>query len=368
MPKILAVALALSCLAARFSPVAAQSDPDRVVDSLIKAEMAKRLIPGAAVVVVRDGRVVKKTVYGLASVELNAQATNATLFQIASATKNVTGVAIMQLVEAGKLSLAARVSDLLPNLPPAWRPVTVIQILGHTSGLPDMILDPETGAWLSGSTDSVLKQLAAMPVKPAGTEWSYNQTNYLLLGLLIEKFGGMPYREYFQRKVFAPLGITGVVFGDSRTVAPGRTSEYSRLHVTPNASRLTDLVAINYQYPDGLYTAAGIFINANDMGRWLEGVMHGATLRPESFRTMTTSTSLNDGKPFHFPDSPMGYGLGWLTMDRPAHRAVGGSGGGRAAVLYYPEDRVAVAVMTNLQGADPESLVELIAAQYQPKP
>lgn len=181
--RLLLLAAALTAVVA---PAAtAQSSPGARIDSLMHAAMTRRLIPGAAVVVVKDGRVVKKSVYGLASVELDVPATTATRFQIASATKNVTGVAVMQLVEGGKFKLDDHVYDLLPKLPAAWKPVTVRQLLSHTSGLPDMIVDADKGGWLSGGPDSVIAQLA-------GAEWSYNQTNYMLLGMLIERYGGLP--------------------------------------------------------------------------------------------------------------------------------------------------------------------------------
>ena len=357
--------LAAATVAVVALPAAAQPALDRTVDSLMRAEMARRLIPGVSLVVVRDGRVVKKSAYGLASVELDVPATTSTLFQIASTTKNVTGVAVMQLVEAGKFTLDDRVTDLLPRLPQTWRPVTVRQLLGHTSGLPDMILDPQTGVWLPGSRDSVIAQLATMPLEPPGKKWAYNQTNYMLLGMLIERFGGLPYRDYFRQRVFAPLGMSGVVFGDSRTVARGRATEYTRLGIPEGATRLTDLRAFSYEYPDALYTAAGIFMHADDMGRWMEGVTRGATLSPASFAAMVTPTTLDDGKPFRFPDSPMSYGMGWVLFDQPAHKAFGGSGGGRAAVFFYPDEGLAVAVLTNLQGAGPEGLVELVANAYR---
>lgn len=163
------------------------------VDSLIRAEMARKLIPGMALAVIRDGAVVKAAGYGLASVELGVPATPATLFQIASATKNVTGVAVMQLVGAGQIRLDDPIGAHLTGLPERWRPVTIRQLASHTSGLPDVVLDSETGAFMPGPLDSVLMRLAAMPVEPAGTKWSYNQTNYLLLGMLIEKHTGLSF-------------------------------------------------------------------------------------------------------------------------------------------------------------------------------
>jgi len=360
-----ALTAALAAFIALAAPLRAQPSADLRVDSIMRAVMSARLIPGAAVVVVKDGRVIKETAYGLASIELNVPATTRTLFQIASATKNVTGLAIMQLVQGGKFGLDDRVTTRLDGLPSSWAPVTVRQILSHTSGLPDMILDPEKGVWLPGSRDSVLAQLSRMPVKPAGSEWAYNQTNYMLLGMLIDKFGGMEFRDYFQQKVLRPFGVNDVAFGDTRTVVAGRATEYTRLGLPAGASKLTDLKAFSYEYPDALYTAAGIFMHAEDMGRWLVAIVGGGGVEKSTFDLMTRSVSLNDGKPFHFPDSEMGYGLGWITIDTPKHRAFGGSGGGRTTLLVYPDDHLAVAVLTNLQGAGPESLVEMIASVYR---
>jgi CubicO group peptidase (beta-lactamase class C family) len=329
------------------------------------SEMARRLIPGAAVVVVRNGVVVRSSTYGLASLELGVPVTSRTLFQVASVTKNMTGVAIMQLVDSGAFALDDRVATRLDGLPAAWGPVTIRQLLSHTSGLPDMIVDPEKGTWLPGSRDSVLAQLAQMPVTPAGTAWAYNQTNYMLLGMLIDKYARRPYVAHIRDRVLAPLGVTGVVFGDSRTVATGRTTEYSRLGIPATASKLTDLRAFHYEYPDALLTAAGIFMHAEDLGRWLVALSRRAGLSRDAFEAMTTATSLSDGKPFHFPGSTMGYGLGWIVVDAPPRRAFGGSGGGRAALFVYPDEGLAVGVLTNLQGAGPESLVELVAGIYR---
>lgn len=335
------------------------------VDSIMRAEMARRLIPGAAVVVVRNGAVVQSSAYGLASLELDVPVTSRTLFQVASITKNMTGVAIMQLIDSGAFALDDRVTTLIGGLPPAWAAVTVRQLLSHTSGLPDMILDPEKGTWLPGSRDSVIAQLARMPVKPAGAEWAYNQTNYMLLGMLIDKFAGRPYVSYLREQVLAPRGVTGAAFGDSRTVAAGRTTEYSRLGLPTGATRLTDVRAFHYEYPDALLTAAGIFMHAEDLGRWLVALSAGAGLSRPAFQAMTAAAPLADGKPFHFPGSTMGYGLGWIVVDPPARRAFGGSGGGRAALFIYPDEALAVGVLTNLQGAGPESLVELVAAVHR---
>src|SRR5215468_5458528 len=125
-----------SCLQAQAQPKPqGKSYPDNV-DTYLRSQMQKRGIPGLQIAVVRHGKIVKLAAYGLANVQDSIPTTNQTLFTINSITKAFTGVAIMQLVEAGKLDLAARVSSYLDNLPAAWQAVTIRQLLTHTSGLP----------------------------------------------------------------------------------------------------------------------------------------------------------------------------------------------------------------------------------------
>src|ERR1043166_3400983 len=124
-----------------FACVPARADS---VDDYVRSEMKKRHLPAVAVVVIREGRVVKEKAYGLANVELNVAADEETLFQIASTTKAFTATAVMSLVEEGKISLDERVRRILPQLPLAWNGVTVRQLLSHTSGLPDVVVKEDS--------------------------------------------------------------------------------------------------------------------------------------------------------------------------------------------------------------------------------
>src|SRR5512138_3161277 len=128
------------------APITAFSQSARL-DSLMRAEMKKQNIPGAAVVVLKNGKVLANRSYGLASIELQSPVTANTVFPVASVTKTFTGTAAMLLVERGKLSLDDNVRKILPEIPEAWSNVTVRQLLGHTSGLPDVIVNPVLGTW-----------------------------------------------------------------------------------------------------------------------------------------------------------------------------------------------------------------------------
>jgi CubicO group peptidase (beta-lactamase class C family) len=163
---------------------------------------------------------VKQASYGLASIEFSAPATSATLYQIASATKSFTATAVMMLVEEGKFRTTDSITKLLPGLPGEWNAVTVRQLLSHTSGLPDLLARPGYGPlrWVTRK-----EALDSLPLQPmAGTpggQWIYNQTNYLLLQDLVEKYCGESLPKFIQRRIFDPLGMKlhGLRFADGRT-------------------------------------------------------------------------------------------------------------------------------------------------------
>jgi len=339
------------------------------VDNYVRGEMKKRRIPGLSLAVLREGRPVMQRAYGLASVELDVPATVDTVYQLASTTKIFTGTAIMLLSEEGKLSLDDRVTNLLPGLPPAWHDITVRHCLTHTSGLPDVALSDDTDEVLADTRDEALKKLAVMPlVSKPGEKWEYNQTGYMLLGIIIEKISGVTFEEFLARRFFRPLGMTATGFGDSREVVPRRSSLYS-LYVLRD-KKLVDspdkIHATQFLYPTYLYMGAGLNTTANDLAKWDAALSAGKILKPATLNSMWTAARLNDGTVFRLEGSTLGYGGGWLVDDTPGHKSVGHTGGAATAYIRYLDDKLSVVVLTNCQGADPEPIVEGVAALYVP--
>ncbi len=337
------------------------------VDRYLRSEMTTRKIPALGVAVVRGGKIEKTATYGMANLELDVPASEGSLFQINSATKSFAAVALMMLVEAGRFQLDDSIGSHLDSLPVSWRSVTVRQLMNHTSGLPDVVDNATAGTLLARNAPEAVAFLAPKPMMfPRGTSWSYNQTNYMLLAMLIEKKSGLAFPRFCLEREFAPLGITRAFFGDSRHVVPGRASGYTKFNTA--GGKVTPLAGVQntwYEFEPFLYTAAGLHISAIDFGRWLVGLLGGKLISRKSLEEIWDPTKLADGKVFHIEGS-LGYGLGWPLFDRPKHRAAGGSGGARAAFFVYPDDDLAVVVLTNLQGASPESLVEGVAAIYLP--
>jgi CubicO group peptidase (beta-lactamase class C family) len=333
------------------------------IETVVADQMRRRAIPGMQVAVVRGGRVVYEKAFGIADLETGAAVTPATNFTLNSATKSFTGVAIMQLVQDGKLSLDAPIGRYLPDLAVAWRGVTVAQLLSHLSGLPDVLIQPKgqgTGSLVGeGDETSAWTAVQAMPFQsPTGTRFSYNQTNYVLLGKIIDRVSGMPFTRFIQTRQFAPAGMRTAAFGDGRDVMSGRVRTYRyRGGAAQGQTR-----AIEHawdEFSPFMRTAGGLNASAGDVAHWLIALDKGVLLAPSSRQALWTPGRFNDGRP-----GP--WSMGWPLSDHGGHAVAAGIGGRRSAFFVYPRDDLAVVVLTNLAGANPEEFVDEIAGQFLP--
>ncbi|MCB2410604.1 serine hydrolase domain-containing protein [Hymenobacter lucidus] len=355
----------LTLSAATLSPAQAAIQPDSL-DLFMTAKMKQLRIPGMQLAVVHHGKIVKLAHYGLANLQDSVPVTGRTLFPINSITKAFVGVAVMQLVEAGKLDLAAPVSRYLPGLPAAWQPVTIRQLLSHTSGIPDIMpadkqvtADEQQTAWAAVQT---------LPMEfKTGEKFSYNQTNYLLLGKIIDQLSGQPFAQNITDKQLRVVGMPHTAFGDAHDVVRGSARGYTYFQAVDGQMRRTREPQNMFEvFAPMLRTAAGLNSTAEEMARWVLALQQGKLLQPASLTTMWTPVLLNNGTTRGFSKQLNGYAVGWPTVARPEHRAVAAVGGGRSAVFVYPEDDLSVVVLTNLTGANPDRFVDEIASFYVP--
>jgi D-alanyl-D-alanine carboxypeptidase len=342
-----------------------------LLDQLVSREMAARKIPGVSIAVTKNGQIIKKASYGFASVELGVPVTNSTLFHLASTTKEFTGVAIMALVEDGRLVLDASVLTYLPELPAAWKAVTIRNCLSHTSGLPDGIAADQVNIIpLEGDRESLLKRLESMPVGEPGTKALYNQTELMLLGDIIARVSGKSYESFIEDRLLKPIGISDMKWGDSWSVIPGRASLYTALEPTANRSKLrldekgrpifstTGIHAFGSKgEPEWLMPAAGLNANIGSMARWEAALWAGKIIKPESLAMI--------GSPFQLRDGTLGpFGL-VMIVGQQDRRTTASSGGGAAVWLTtIPELRLTAIVLTNLQASSPQALVTKILQSY----
>lgn len=326
-------------------------------DALLRREMQERRIPGLQAAVVQHGKIVLLRSYGIANIQDSVPVTDRSVFSINSCTKAFTGIAIMQLVQEGKVSLDAPVSKYVDSLPEQWQPVTVQQLLTHVSGLPDIlrVLQPAAG----GSEQEAWKAIKARPMDfPTGTQYSYNQTNYALLGKIIDKYSGKPFAQVFRERQFQVAGMSSTCFGDSYDIIANSAETYrynSYFYGQPLGGE--KLMKNVEEFPPFRRTASGLKSTATDLANWIIALQQGKLLTTPALNTLWTAGHYNDG-------SPTQWALGWVTKPRSRHRAVTASGGGRAAFFVYPEDDLAIVVLTNLAGAYPEEFIDELAGCY----
>ncbi|WP_081675013.1 serine hydrolase [Daejeonella oryzae] len=331
------------------------------IDAFLITKMQQRNIPGMQIAIVKNGEIVKLGNYGVANLQDSVPVTENTVFVINSITKAFTGVAIMQLVEAGKLNLSLPVSTYLDDLPEVWRSVTIQQLLSHTSGIPD-IVDEETDLIEKGEEAS-WKKVQTLPndFKP-GERFSYNQTNYLVLGRVIDKLSGMPFTELIIKEQLQKVGMTTTAkagFGGSRDVTANGAREY----------RFTKGKHTNMYFwlPPSLQTAAGMSSTAKELANWTIALQNKQLLKEDqSLAALWTPARLIGGRLGGFSGFLNGYAVGWPIVAREEHPAAAAVGGNRSAVFVYPDDNLSIIVLTNLMGAQPESFVDELAGFYIP--
>ncbi|MBA4849359.1 serine hydrolase [Emticicia sp. BO119] len=330
---------------------------EKQIDNFLFRQMKDLQIPGLQVAVIQKGKIVLNKSYGLANLQDNVQVDTQTIFAINSCTKAFTGVAIMQLVEEGKLDLSAPISKYIDSLPAQWQPVRIQQLLTHVSGLPDILRIQES------SEAKRWQKIQTMPMDfPTGNQFSYNQTNYLLLGRVISKLRGKHFTEVFKDKQFDVVGMPHTIFGDSRDIIPHYAPTYNIKSYLDGYQLSEPKLTNNYaEFSPSLRSGSGLNSSAEDMAKWVIALQQGKLLKKETLKTMWSPITFNNGKPTNWA---LGFGV---NKFRAKHRAVGMSGGGRSAFLIYPDDDLAIIILTNLGGSSPENWIEELAGYYDPE-
>ena len=323
--------------------------------------MKERRIPGLQIAVIKDDRLVLSESYGFANVENHVPVTGQTLFPLNSGTKSFTGVAMMQLVEAGLVSLDAPISSYLDDLPETWRSVRVRQLLAHTSGLPEIVAQPSPV--LGGTEADMWKGVKLQPIEaPAGERFAYNQTNYGLLAQIITRQTKQPYARYLAEQQFALANMKLTTFGDSYDPVANAATVYSyfprRTLAPEDANRLSRWI---YDMPYSLHAGGGILTTANELAGWVIALSTGRFINATSMRSMWTPEKMNN-------DTDGNWGAGWPVLATSPRRQVAGIGGNRSAFIVYPDDRLAIVVLTNLVGGNPERFIPQIAELYKSLP
>lgn len=331
-------------------------------DRLIAAEF-KPAEPGGVVLIAQKGRVVYKKAFGMANLELGVSMKEEMVFNIASLTKQFTAVAILQLVEQGKLALADDITKHLPDYPTGGQPLTVEHLLTHTAGIPGSA--PEAITKLQGERrliklPEIINTFKTRPLDfTPGTKMVYSNNGYMLLGAIIEKVSGMSYAEYLEKNLFKPAGMTETHFGDDYIITKNRAASYIYSRAE---SRF--LNALNGKV-ELAYSAGAIQSTAGDMFKWNQALNASKLIKKESLAKAHREHMLPDGKRTF-------YGYGWFIgnlQGSPLVEHGGNMGGFMSHAIYLPREAVYVAVFYNFRAARlPEFLAGDLAALAIGKP
>jgi CubicO group peptidase (beta-lactamase class C family) len=320
------------------------AEPGPRMEQIIQSYVGNHAFMGS-VLVARDGKTLLDKGYGFANLEWQVPNTPTTRFRIGSITKQFTAASILLLEERGKLKIEDPVKKYMADAPAAWDKVTIFHLLTHTSGIPSFTSFPDyPKRQLETMTPQQLvdwfrdKPLEFEP----GTKWNYSNSGYVLLGYLIEKISGQSYADFVQQNIFTPLGMKDSGYDSSSAIIEHRASGYS-----PGKNGPENAGYVNMTIP---LSAGGLYSTTEDLLRWEQGLFGGKLLSPASLAKMTT--------PFK---ADYAFGLGVSTQN--GHKIIahnGGIEGFNTDLAYYPDDKLVVVVLGNLNGGAPDQIASAL--------
>ncbi|MGO8926393.1 MAG: serine hydrolase domain-containing protein [Limisphaerales bacterium] len=326
------------------------------VDNYLRSQMRQHRIPGLTLKIIRDGKEIKTAAYGLANVELNVPAKPETVFEIGSVTKQFTAAGVLLLAQDGKLSVDDRISKHLKDTPAAWANVTIRHLLTHTSGIKSYTGLDGFQLWRHLTQAQFIQAIGKEPMEfQPGDSWKYCNTGFSLLGYIIENVSGKNYWDFMGERVFQPLGMLATTNRLPSLIIPNRAAGYEQTnHVWIN--RDSDLTEV--------FSAGAIASTVGDLAKWNAALDGDRLLNAASKAQMWTPVKLNDGK-------TRKYGFGWNVDAVEGHKNIGHGGstsGFSASIQRFPDDRLAVIILTNTDEEIATTLARKLATFFFAKP
>lgn len=312
------------------------------------ATLAQQGSFSGAALIAYQGRTLLSRGYGLANREQGIPATTTTRFRLASVSKPLTAIGVLRLAAAGRLSLDASICDYLALCPLAWAPVRVIDLLGHTSGLPNYTDFAEfvNQEQQPATPEQVVARFRDLPLGFApGSVYHYTNSNFVLLGMIIERVSGQSYPEFMRQELFAPLGMrdSGYDPGDFGPLNGTRGYSGGALDIPLNTSNL--------------FAAGGLYSTVDDLSKLMQALDAGRILPGDLVARMETP---GQGR----------YGLGWMIEQRGAQRLVyhpGSMSGAATWIGRYPDAGVTIVLLSNDYYTNVFAIADYLAAQLLPQ-
>jgi CubicO group peptidase (beta-lactamase class C family) len=352
----------------------AQHEIESIFDNLADSDS-----PGIAVLVRENGRTVSEREYGLRHLETKIRIDSDTNFRLASCTKQFTAMAVMLLVHDGKLRYDEALTDVFPEFPDYGKAITIRNLLNHTSGLPDyeslMEEDSSRPRWTKDKQIDDKDVLALLETQKRGKfspgkRWSYSNSGYVVLGLVVAKASGKTFPDFLHDRIFVPLEMNHTVaYVNGINTIPNRAYGYSK-----EGGRFlqTDQSATSATLGDG-----GVYSNLEDLKKWDDALAHHTLISADEMKPALTAVKLPDGSiPSWSSDAgdadpqagkPVFYGFGWFLDDYRGRQRMwhyGETVGFRTAIERFTEDKLTVVVLCNRSDLDPGFLATQVADLY----
>jgi len=349
-----------------------ESSAEKKLDALFSSVTSPDL-PGLAALVRQNGKTIFERGYGVRDLRTKSKIDAHTNFRLASFTKQFTDMAIMLLVRDGKLRYDETLPEIFPDFPDYGKAITVRDLLNHVSGLPDYEDLMESAEKTNGPIWSPEKQIRDAEVlellkkEKTGkfaprTSWSYSNSGYVVLGLIVAKLSGKPYGEFLRERIFVPLKMNRtLVYEREKNEVENRAFGHS---LENGALKETDQSSTSATLGDG-----GIYSNLEDLARWDDALRNHALLSAKETQPALTPVKLNDGSEPHWPTQPnddnlhpgkpVSYGFGWFLdpfNGRQRMWHTGSTVGFRTVIERFLDDHLTIIILANRTDLDPEKL------------
>lgn len=324
--------------------------------------------PGAAVLVVRDGKSIFSKGYGVTDLRTKRPIEPNTDFRLASFTKQFTATCIMLLVHDGELRYDEHLTDIFPEFPAYGRPITVRNLLNHTSGLPDyedilMKQYPDTAPEkipqiLDAGVLKLLEQQSSGKFPP-GSKWEYSNSGYATLAMIVEKVSGKPFGQFLHDRIFVPLGMSGTLaYEKGKNEVPNRAYGHTK---DGDTFKETDQSSTSAVLGDG-----GIYTSIDDLVKWDRALREHTLVSETEMQPALTPVHVADGLPTSEGHN-VSYGFGWFLDPYEGHKRMWHDGetmGFRTTIQRFPEDKLTVIVLANRTDIDPAKLALKVAVLF----
>ena len=316
------------------------------MDEVVQYNVSNKKFMGSVLVASGEEILLNKG-YGSANLEWNIPNSPATKFRLGSVTKQFTAAAILLLEERGKLKTDDPVKKFMSDAPTAWEKITIYHLLTHTSGIPNFTSFPDYPPQkpFAATPEKLVARFRDKPLDfQPGEKWGYSNSGYILLGYVLEKASGQSYEKFLQENIFGPLGMKDSGYDSNSAIILRRASGYG-----PGKDGPMNAEFIHMSIP---FSAGALYSTTEDLLRWQRGLFGGKLLSAASLAKMTT--------PFK-DDYACGVGVRTVNGRRVIDHG-GGIEGFNTFLAYYPDDKLTVVALSNLNGGAPQQIVSQLAA------